>query len=100
MPDRQSSKTCRETGGILGEPQIDPLIAAGEDAKVPARCIVSMRLKPGLRHAFAAGPPLILSRVEPKHSRISAVQADARNREEAIGRVCGIARALASGGPF
>jgi predicted Rossmann fold nucleotide-binding protein DprA/Smf involved in DNA uptake len=47
---------------------------------VPARSIVGMRLKPELQPAFAAGRLLILSPFEPKHKRITAALAEARNR--------------------
>jgi len=47
---------------------------------VPARSIVGMHLKPELQPAFAAGRLLILSPFEPKHKRITAALADARNR--------------------
>jgi hypothetical protein len=47
---------------------------------VPARSIVGMHLKPELQPAFAAGRLLILSPFEPKHRRITAPLADARNR--------------------
>jgi predicted Rossmann fold nucleotide-binding protein DprA/Smf involved in DNA uptake len=47
---------------------------------VPARSIVGMHLKPELQPAFAAGRLLILSPFEPKHNRITAALADARNR--------------------
>ena len=47
---------------------------------VPARSIVGMHLKPELQSAFAAGRLLILSPFEPKHRRITATLADARNR--------------------
>jgi len=47
---------------------------------VPARSIVGMHLKPELQPAFAAGRLLILSPFEPKHRRITAALADARNR--------------------
>lgn len=46
---------------------------------VPARSIVGMHLKPELQPAFAAGRLLILSPFEPKHKRITAALADARN---------------------
>jgi predicted Rossmann fold nucleotide-binding protein DprA/Smf involved in DNA uptake len=47
---------------------------------VPARSIVGMHLKAELQPAFAAGRLLILSPFEPKHRRITATLADARNR--------------------
>jgi predicted Rossmann fold nucleotide-binding protein DprA/Smf involved in DNA uptake len=47
---------------------------------VPARSIVGMHLKTELQPAFAAGRLLILSPFEPKHKRITAALADARNR--------------------
>jgi hypothetical protein len=47
---------------------------------VPARSIVGMHLKPALQPAFAAGRLLILSPFEPKHKRVTAALADARNR--------------------
>jgi hypothetical protein len=47
---------------------------------VLARSIVGMHLKPELKPAFAAGRLLILSPFEPKHKRITADLADARNR--------------------
>jgi predicted Rossmann fold nucleotide-binding protein DprA/Smf involved in DNA uptake len=39
-----------------------------------------MHLKPELQAAFAAGRLLILSPFQPKHKRITATLADARNR--------------------
>jgi hypothetical protein len=47
---------------------------------VPARSIFGMRLKPELQAPFAAGRLLILSPFEPKHKRITAALAEARNR--------------------
>lgn len=47
---------------------------------VPARSIVGMRLKPELQPAFSAGRLLILSPFEPKHKRVTAALAEARNR--------------------
>ena len=47
---------------------------------VPARSIIGMHLKPELQPAFASGRLLILSPFEPKHKRITAALADARNR--------------------
>jgi hypothetical protein len=46
---------------------------------VPARSIVGMHLKPELQPAVDAGRLLILSPFEPKHMRITATLADARN---------------------
>ena len=46
---------------------------------VPARSIVGMHLKPELQPAFDAGRLLILSPFEPKHNRITAALAEARN---------------------
>ena len=45
----------------------------------PARSIVGMHLKPELQPAFAAGRLLMLSPFEPKHKRITAALAEARN---------------------
>ena len=47
---------------------------------IPARSIVGMHLKPELQPAFAASRLLILSPFEPKHKRITAALAEARNR--------------------
>lgn len=47
---------------------------------VPPRSIVGMQLKPELQPALGAGRLLILSPFEPKHKRITAALADARNR--------------------
>ena len=47
---------------------------------VPARSIVAMHLKPGLVPAFQAGRLLILSPFPPKDKRVSAAQAEVRNR--------------------
>jgi hypothetical protein len=47
---------------------------------VPARSIVGMHLKPELVPAFIAGRLLILSPFPPKDKRITAAQAEARNR--------------------
>jgi predicted Rossmann fold nucleotide-binding protein DprA/Smf involved in DNA uptake len=47
---------------------------------VPARSIVEMHLKPELVPAFIAGRLLILSPFPPKDKRITAAQAEARNR--------------------
>lgn len=47
---------------------------------VPARSIVGMHLKPELQPAFSAGRLLILSPFEPKHKRVTAALAEARNR--------------------
>ena len=46
----------------------------------PARSIVGMHLRPELRPAFDAGRLLILSPFGPKHKRITAALADARNQ--------------------
>lgn len=47
---------------------------------VPARSIVGMQLKPELQPAFSGGRLLILSPFEPKHKRVTAALAEARNR--------------------
>ena len=47
---------------------------------VPARSIVGMHLKPELVPAFIAGRLLILTPFPPKDKRITAAQAEARNR--------------------
>jgi hypothetical protein len=47
---------------------------------VPARSIVGMHLKPELQPAFSGGRLLIVSPFEPKHKRVTAALAGARNR--------------------
>jgi hypothetical protein len=47
---------------------------------VPARSIVGMHLKPEVQPAFSGGRLLIVSPFEPKHKRVTAALADARNR--------------------
>lgn len=47
---------------------------------VPARSIVGMHLKPEVQAAFSGGRLLIVSPFEPKHKRVTAALAEARNR--------------------
>ena len=48
--------------------------------RVPARSIVGMHLKPEVQPAFSGGRLLIVSPFEPKHKRVTAALAEARNR--------------------